>query len=210
MRKLFLFFIIFISSACASTKSFHKPPITQVNYQDKTPYTIKSGDSLWKISKRYGTTTAALMRMNRISSADNLRIGQKIFVPYLETATKGTFSWPLRGEVVNFFGESINSTINRGLNIQTEASSKEVKAAAKGKVVFANQLKGWGHTVILEHNGDFYTIYANLEPSLIKEGVVAQEEQVLGQAASGKNGNRILHFEIRKKYIPQNPLRYLN
>ena len=210
MGKLFLFFIIFIFSSCASTNSFHKPLVTQASQQDKMCYIVKRGDSLWRISKRYGTTPEALMRMNRISSPDNLKIGQKILVPSSGRGTSGNFTWPLSGEVINFFGESIDSTVNRGLNIQTGFSSKEVKAAAKGKVVFANQLKGWGHTVILEHGGDFYTIYANLEPSLVKEGVVIQKAQVIGQAASGKNGSHILHFEIRKRYVPQDPLRYLN
>ncbi|MCF7907678.1 MAG: peptidoglycan DD-metalloendopeptidase family protein [Candidatus Omnitrophica bacterium] len=211
MGKLFLFLIIiFVFISCTATESFHRQPQPEVAPLKKINYIIKSGDSLWKISKRYGTTPEELMKINKIPSPNNLQIGQKILIPHSEKKVKGDFSWPLKGNVVNFFGENVDNSVNRGLNIQTNSISKEVKSAAKGKVVFANQLKGWGHTVILQHLGDFYTIYANLEPSLIKEGSIAKSNQIIGNVASGKSGNHILHFEIRKRYIPQDPLQYLN
>lgn len=44
------------------------------------PYTIKSGDTLWEISQRYGTSPAALMRANNLKST-MLYVGQRIEVP---------------------------------------------------------------------------------------------------------------------------------
>lgn len=41
-------------------------------------YTIKRGDTLGAIARRYRVTTTQLMRWNKIKSAHNLRIGQKI------------------------------------------------------------------------------------------------------------------------------------
>lgn len=44
------------------------------------PYTVKSGDSLYKISQAYNTTTNVLMNNNRLATS-SLYIGQKLDVP---------------------------------------------------------------------------------------------------------------------------------
>ena len=150
------------------------------------------------------------MRENNISSPYNLKVGQKIFIPRRRNISSNFFFWPVEGEIINFFGENINNSINKGLNIKATPGNKEVKAAAEGKVVFASQLKGWGQTIILKHGSAYYTIYANLDNTLVREGTLARKRQVIGAVAAGKDGDYVLHFEIRKKYIPQDPLRYLN
>lgn len=43
-------------------------------------YTVKSGDSLWKIANQYNTTVARLRELNNLSS-NNLSIGQTLIVP---------------------------------------------------------------------------------------------------------------------------------
>lgn len=43
-------------------------------------YKVKSGDTLGAIARRYGVTTAQLMRWNNISDARKLRVGQRIRV----------------------------------------------------------------------------------------------------------------------------------
>lgn len=49
-------------------------------------YTVKPGDSLGALARRYNTTNADLARMNDIGAMDQLRIGQKILVP-VQTST---------------------------------------------------------------------------------------------------------------------------
>ena len=212
VAKLFLLFITAGLLACAPARSRYEQPRPQVQTGSprKLEYTVKKGDSLWGIARRYHTSLETLMKINHISSSRDLKVGQKITIPGFAQRGSRIFSWPVKGIVLNFFGENVDNSINRGLNIQTTDSAKEVKASARGRVVFSDQLKGWGETVILHHNNDIYTIYANLDNSLVKEGVLTEKEQVIGQVASGKNGNYLLHFEIRKRYTPQDPLQYLN
>ena len=150
------------------------------------------------------------MRENNISSPYDLKAGRKIFISHYYLSKTAGFLWPLKGEIVNYFNEHVDNTLNRGVNIQTSSDNREVRASAQGRIVFSNNLKGWGKTVVLKHISGLYTIYANLDNTLVKEGKSAEKGEVLGMVASGKNGNYILHFEVRKKHIPEDPLKYLN
>ena len=44
-------------------------------------YTIRKGDTLWTIARKFGTTVAKLRRLNRMTKRTLLKIGQKIRVP---------------------------------------------------------------------------------------------------------------------------------
>ncbi len=50
-------------------------------------YVVKQGDTLWGISRRYGTTVNALCQENNIKENDILHIGTKLFVP-INSVTK--------------------------------------------------------------------------------------------------------------------------
>ncbi len=45
------------------------------------PYTVKSGDTLWGLSKEYNVSFAALLEANGMSRDSQLRVGQEILVP---------------------------------------------------------------------------------------------------------------------------------
>ena len=191
-------------------KSLKKKSYLPQSKRNGIYYSIKQGDSLWKISKQYNVSVEKIMRDNEISSPYNLKVGQKIFIPRYSLVTSKGFVWPLKGNIVNYFNENVDNSLNRGINIQAISTNREVKASAKGKVTFSNPLKGWGKTIILKHNSSLYTVYANLDQALTKEGSTVNKGEAIGMVASGKDGNYILHFEIRKKNIPEDPLKYLN
>lgn len=44
-------------------------------------YTVKSGDTLWRISKRYAVSREKLLKLNGITDANNLQIGFKLKIP---------------------------------------------------------------------------------------------------------------------------------
>ena len=43
-------------------------------------HTVQSGDTLYKLARKYGTTVAELCRLNRIKEDSVIRIGQKLRV----------------------------------------------------------------------------------------------------------------------------------
>lgn len=51
-------------------------------------YTIRSGDTLSKLSRKFGTKVTAIQKLNNMGSSTNLRIGQKIKIPATEKAKK--------------------------------------------------------------------------------------------------------------------------
>jgi lipoprotein NlpD len=119
------------------------------------------------------------------------------------------FIWPVNGEIVSKFGASINHTSNKGINIKAKPQ-ETVVASESGQVAFADHIKGWGKTLILRHQNDFYTVYANLEGIKVKQGFLVKKGDSIGhvaQLASGKGS--VLHFEIRKRHLADNPLYYL-
>ena len=44
-------------------------------------YVVKSGDTLWKIAKRFGSTIDDIVRVNGIERPDIIRVGEKIYIP---------------------------------------------------------------------------------------------------------------------------------
>ena len=44
-------------------------------------YVVKSGDTLWKIAKRFGSTVDDIVRVNGIENPNRINVGEKIYIP---------------------------------------------------------------------------------------------------------------------------------
>jgi len=210
MFKLTFLSIIIFFLACAPSRIPKRKPHLRPSKHSGIQYSVKKGDSLWKISKQYNVSVERIMRENNISSPYNLQVGKRIFIPRYQSKTNKGFLWPIKGNIINYFNENVDSSLNRGINIQATLENREVKASAQGRVAFSNPLKGWGKTIILKHDSNLYTVYANLDKTSVTPGSNVSAGEALGTIASGKNGSYVLHFEVRKKNIPEDPLKYLN
>ncbi len=124
---------------------------------------------------------------------------------------KGKLEWPLPGQLSARFGQPRGETgVNwRGLLI-TPSSSRDVRAVHAGTVVFAESLRGFGLTLIVDHGQDFLTIYARAEALYAKPGDTVAEGQVIGEIRPSSNRKReSLYFEIRHKGRPIDPSLWL-
>jgi len=118
---------------------------------------------------------------------------------------KLTWQWPLRGKIVKSFSQ----TQNKGIDISGKPGQK-VRAAASGKVAYSGKgLVGYGNLLIIRHNTIYLSAYANNRRLLVKEGQYVKKGQVVAEVGRKRGGKPSLHFEIRKKGNPVNPLRYL-
>ncbi len=120
------------------------------------------------------------------------------------------FSWPLRGRVVRRFGTRGGKKAD-GILIAARERAK-VRAAASGRVIFSDFGPGnLGRLIILRHHGgEYHSIYAHVAENLVREGQNVSRGTPIalaGRAAGSKSAR--LHFEIRHRTRPQNPLSYL-
>lgn len=100
---------------------------------------------------------------------------------------RGNLPWPANGPV-HAFGSGVIIVAPRG---------SEVKAVARGRVVFANFLRGYGMMIIVNHGNGFMSMYGNNETLLHGVGDTVEAGQAVGTAAApaGDNG---AYFELRQ------------
>ncbi len=119
----------------------------------------------------------------------------------LRTTDLGKLDWPVDGTFLFRFGRVINpnNTTTRwnGVGIAAPIGTS-VKSVAPGTVASAGQLGTYGLTVILDHGGGYYSIYASLNSASVRKGSVVRKGDVLGTVGvSDPDLKAHLHFEIR-------------
>jgi septal ring factor EnvC (AmiA/AmiB activator) len=125
---------------------------------------------------------------------------------------KGKLTRPVSGRIVGRYGTARAGqagAVWQGLQFSAPEGT-DVVAAAPGKVVFADWLRGFGNLIIIDHGDTYMTVYANNE-SLFKNAgdVVKQGETISSVGTSGGNSEPGLYFEIRYKGKPINPTPWL-
>ncbi len=182
---------------------------------------VKRGESLWKISKIYGVKLKEIVGANRLPDASKIEVGQFIFIPEAgdDRATRANFAksikiegfiWPVKGNVVSYFGSTKDMAKNKGIDIYA-ARGAAISASRGGKVTFASDhMEGYGKTVIIDHLDGFETVYAHNSENLVRvDQNVIQGEVIAKAGKTGRADRPGLHFEIRKNYKPRNPFYYL-
>lgn len=179
---------------------------------------VLSGETLWRISQMYNVDLDTLVNVNRIPNVAKIEKGQLIFIPGATqqktpevekiNLSDSNFIWPVEGKVVAYFGERFDDRLNRGLNIQIK-SKREVLASRSGKVSFADFLKGYGKTVIIEHPDGISTVYANNSEIFVKPKDLVNQGMLIAKCDGDSSRKDYFHFEIRKGLKSQNPLYYL-
>ena len=116
------------------------------------------------------------------------------------------FIWPVRGEVISSFGDTVSGRINKGIDIKTSVRQK-VRASSDGEVVFCGEIRGFGLTIIIKHSQDIYTLYSNNAESFVRLHDSVKKGDVISLVGIDPwLKESILHFELRKNRKPVNPL----
>jgi len=124
----------------------------------------------------------------------------------------GKLQWPVKGKLLAHYGSPRNLGKLTWQGIMISASSGDnVVAAAPGRVVFADWLRGFGLLLIIDHGDQYMTLYGNNETLLKEVGDEVRTGELIAQ--SGENDVRQqagLYFEMRHKGSPTNPMKWLS
>ncbi len=121
---------------------------------------------------------------------------------------KGKLAWPVKGSLLKKFGAQRSGSRWDGVLIKAKEGA-DIRVVTRGRVVFADWLRGYGLLTIIDHGKDYMTLYA-FNQSLYKTvgdwveagAVIATVGKSGGQSAAG------LYFGIRKKGKPVNPVKW--
>jgi len=218
-KTLFLNIFLLIALICISGCAYQKPLVAQpkTNKLTGTYHKVKTGETLWGISKLYNLNLNEIISINKIPNAARIEKGQLIFIPKTTKISLSDskkigflkdrkFIWPAKGKIISYFGNIKDNRTNKGIDIMVN-SGKDISAARSGKVVFSDNLKGYEKTIIIDHLDGFFSIYSSNQNFMVKlNNDIAQGQTI---AKLKKMGSSNLHFEIREDCMPKNPLYYL-
>ena len=121
---------------------------------------------------------------------------------------KGKLPWPVRGRLSQKFGSPRSEGTWDGVLIDA-SEGMEIKAVTRGKVVYAEWLRGYGLLTIIDHGQGYMSLYAFNQSLYKRIGDTVEAGDVI--ASVGQSGGRSqagLYFGIRKKGVPIDPLEW--
>ena len=129
-------------------------------------------------------------------------------------ALRGRLGWPADGKVVAEFGAQVHprfgtKTFRNGIDIEV-AEGTNFTAVYPGQVVYTGWFRGYGNLVIVDHGGEYYTLYGHAAEIRVTEGDDVRQGQALGTVGdTGSLGGPRLYFEVRHQGKPVDPLPWL-
>ena len=227
MKKIFITAVILIccSGLMASDIVFIDNPEVQ-EYKGITGKWIllESKESLSAYAKKIGTLLEDIYKINNVS---NGKISYDYyFLPYSQDylnilkekgkdrisveSSLNEYIWPVNDfeKITSVIGYR-NRRFHPGLDVPA-MNGQPVIASMEGVVAFSGYAAGYGKSVVLQHRDDFSTRYAHNSVNFVKKGEFVKKGQIIGLVGStGNSTGNHLHFEIRCRGIPLDPLDFL-
>lgn len=120
---------------------------------------------------------------------------------------KGKLAWPAQGPLAAHYGTSRKLGTSKWQGVLIAApEGAEVRAIARGRVVFADWMRGFGLLMIVDHDDGYMTLYGQNQS--LNKGVGDPVEGGDVIASVGNSGGQMdpgLYFEIRRDGTPVNP-----
>ncbi len=126
------------------------------------------------------------------------------------TKQKGRLQFPVRGVAKRKFGGRLpESGMRAEGHFFATNGSVAVKSIFRGRVLFADFLKGYGQLIIIDHGDDHISLYGHNDRVLKRVGEMVETNEII--AKSGVTGGLKspgLYFEIRKNATPVDPAKW--
>ncbi len=123
---------------------------------------------------------------------------------------KGQLAKPILSPIKEYYGlVKLNQYMNynKGYTFATTDESGAflpVQAIGPGTVIFRDVLNHWGESIILQHDGGYFSVYANVKNCIVQlEQKVQMSEKICESTSSD------LYFELRHFKITINPKNWI-
>lgn len=183
-----------------------------------TVHRVRPGETLWDIARTYRVNVRTIVERNGLTDQDCIIEGQELLIPYdvmeaparsmLSRKTIRLFNWPLYGDITSPFGLR-EGRPHEGIDIAAD-EGEPIRAAARGRVVFAGPRGTYGNAVIIDHGQGARTLYAHCSKLLVREGDQVDESTLIALAGNtGRSHGPHLHLEVLYEGEPQDPVNWL-
>ncbi len=175
----------------------------------RSPDLIYPGQRLWLRAPQNGITKPKpkpKQQQRKPAPTPKPRSAVKSSKPPEPVFSKGklVWRWPMKGKLAAKY--KANHQLKKGIKIIGKPGTR-IKAAEGGRVVYGGDgLIGYGLLVIIKHNDQYLSAYGHNRKLLVKEGQQVAKGDVIGELGLTNTGKPHLHFEIRRKGKPVNPL----
>ncbi len=113
-------------------------------------------------------------------------------------ALKGRLPWPLKGRLAARFGGRKAGNLRWDGVMIAAPEGREVKAVHRGRIAFADWLRGYGLLLIIDHGDGYMTLYGNNQSLYRETGEwVEAGEPVARAGSSGGRRDSGIYFGIR-------------
>ena len=199
----------------------------QITYES---YTVKAGDTLYSIARKFAVTVDALQKANNLSDSEVLKVGKILIVPEKEKTavaagskntmatpqtppaswedprsyTKKTIDkkllWPVPITDISYLSGKLY-----GVVIDSTANAP-VKAIASGRVISIGPHRGYGQVIFIQSKTKHVYVYGGLAQILPQAGTQITVGQKLGTLASDSlTGTPRLYFMVYANNKPLDP-----
>lgn len=196
-------------------------------------YRIRPGDTFSKVARHFGTSPITIVAANSNVDPSGLAVGQLVDVPLKQGAggvtssastssrksatlpdpgplpkTGANWSWPLADySITRRFGKDSRGTLQPML--LSTGKGARANAVNDGEVKFADSMRQLGQVVIVHHEGNLQSVYANCKELLVKSGAKVSRGNPLCEVDVNERGQTELLFDMRHGGKPIDPARLL-
>ena len=179
----------------------------------KAVHTVKRGETVYSISKKYNLDPEVLSRANNLTN-NLILVGQVLAIPSGEISYNSPQAPQSEVSVVSRILDSTSSNsqiqqpqkpwispfaeygvkrdfVPQGSYMQRyviiNSPNNQVQAMRAGKIVFLGEFEGFDSMVIVEHDQGFVSIYGNMDENAFRVNLLQEVDQgdILGTALGG-------------------------
>lgn len=172
----------------------------------------KEKENLIRTNAEFETLTQKLKDQEELIAQEESDENQKLIKESGSSLLllKGQLAKPILTPIKEYYGlvkQSQYMNYNQGYTFASTSESGAllpVQAIGPGTVIFRDVLNHWGESIILQHDGGYYSVYANVKNCIVQlEQKVQMSEKICESTSSD------LYFELRHFKITINPKNWI-